>query len=105
MDSFGAIPKLGKRGAQEPAVNGSRNSRLPSGAHALILLLLAVPLGSLLRRLLLLGDDVAAGDLRRLGRGREGDQDGEGDETKHDGPDLHDDLRMLATDGRERQTE
>ena len=104
MDDFGAIPKPGNRGAPEPAVSGSRTPHLPSGAHALILLLLAVPLGSLLRRLLLLGDDVAAGDLRRLGRGREGDQDGEGDETKHDGPELHDDLRMLATDGREHQT-
>ena len=77
---------------------------LTCSAHAFVLLLLAIPLRSLLRGLLLLSDDVALGGLSRLRLGREAYQDGKRNETKHDEPNLREDGPMLATDGREHQT-
>ena len=104
-----APAQLGRKGRRRlcrpECSDRSLADSLSSGAHPFVLLLLAVPLGSLLRGLLLLSDGVALVNLHRLRRGRKGYQDGKGDETKHDGPDLHEDGPMLAADGREHQTQ
>src|SRR6478735_3882674 len=82
----------------------SQDSDNALGAHAFVAFSLAVPLRSLLRRLLLLGEDrLVRISARRVGRNGEGYQNGKGENAEHDLSFLGRSMRMLTRRQRDSQ--